>query len=194
MVRHVRRLLPPPRTAAALLAVAAAAVAVWQSGAWPWLNRPVDVPRWWYWTLLAVLAVAGGRLCVSGALRFAEPKHLRYTADVFLGLRWRWAWSEMRGVAALTPHCPACDRVIVPATAAGTGRPVTTFACAPCGVSVARPGPAGETEYRVVREIDQKVRLGTWRQAVTGAASSRAAATTAEAADAPAGGRTPPAK
>jgi hypothetical protein len=136
--------------------------------AFHWLGQPVTVARWHYW-LLAVVAIFVGIFMfvavfavLTGRRGPAATAYLAYQEDSFFGLTWRWGY-DLAGQLnreSFTPYCPVCDRVIP--MRSDSYDPFTRFACDACGEQVKLDGDIARNISRVIREIDLKVRKGTW--------------------------------
>jgi hypothetical protein len=165
---HVFRDVMGALLAAAILG--AAGYATWALGwlgkVWEWLVEPVTVSRGWWYVLhgVVVFAVLG---FVVGWVRRARFEHAEYREDDFFGMRWRWAWDWTGGVTSLYFWCPRCDRrAVYDISKDDMFRPQVTVFCQECQVPHTRPGTLDQLLGCVQREIELKVRNGSWKQVI----------------------------
>ena len=98
-------------------------------------------------------------------LRPAGPPWLSYQTDVFLEIRWRWAYTAAHRIADMTPtpFCSQCAcRMVVGNTSGYRGVPRTAFKCEECGFAREFEDPGSETAGRVQRLIEQAINPGAW--------------------------------
>lgn len=131
-----------------------------------------------YVWLLLVLALGASLLVLLVAwalfsqwfMRSEEaPDFKAYKQDEFHDLIWRWDYSDTGKINRLAAFCSACDYELQAKDRWGhfhSGRSVF-FSCECCGRMVENDSPSAiELELSVVKKIQQKLRIGTWRPAV----------------------------
>jgi hypothetical protein len=132
----------------------------------------VPVVRWHFWGLVLIIAVVAIGVIVLFVADLMSPEpsktpdQFAYHEDRFFGVTWRWRWSPDGSIDAgsVTAYCPVCDRVI-PVAFEGYGP--TRLRCEPCGGEIVMEGNTVHSLNRVIREIDLKVRKGTWTEKMT---------------------------
>jgi hypothetical protein len=140
----------------------------WVKEAWHWLGQTTSVANWLLIILLivTVLSVTLTVLRRLGRLLMTQ-EYAAYTEDRFFDLVWRWSWDARGNVAALWCYCPNCDRIVTFATDNSIYRETTTtFMCEYCNQPHRHAGMKQALLDRVIREIDLRVRNGTWRRVV----------------------------
>lgn len=137
------------------------------------LDRPMAIWRWiGLWHSLPGWGIVIGSLGSLAALtlvavmvkeqlkRQSYPPHLRYTSDIFEGLRWRWDWAI--GRISLNPFCVKCDQAVV-SMYSHTEPWTMILGCEYCGNRVRITQPCEDLRNRVWRSIDRKCRSGEWK-------------------------------
>jgi hypothetical protein len=140
----------------------------WFGKAWEWFGEAVQLPRWWYGFLLLFLVA---HLVLWAAILLhamrKRPEYVAYREDHFFGMRWRWDWDWAGRIIHLTMWCPRCDRQAVYDVAKDVEfRPLAILFCQECQAPHEMSGTLDQVRGRVEREIDLKVRKGTWKSMV----------------------------
>jgi hypothetical protein len=126
---------------------------------WRWLVSWHSLPGWvlvigFLATLVIVLMIREHFKAVS------DSPHLKYTTDIFEGIRWRWDWDRLEDF--LNPFCVQCDQVMVP-TYSDIEPWIMILECENCRNRVRVAHPCEQLPNRVRRAIDRKRRTGEWR-------------------------------
>lgn len=128
--------------------------------AWNWTFATIETTRftWWFfclWFLFSWYMILHLAWC---ARRRREP-YCDYTHDNFFGVHWKWGW-EKNLPKSIHPYCPGCDRVMY-----WQDQPeerTVIFYCNECPLELPRQGSFRFNVVGVAREIELKVRKGTW--------------------------------
>jgi hypothetical protein len=124
----------------------------------------VSIPVW----IIAVCAIIAifitTRLIKRMIVKGTPPNYFSYTEDVFMGMKWRWAYPL--GDYELRPYCLVCDTILVyeewPNRVMAEK---TLFHCETCERVVSeQQGDHNYVVAKVHRQIERKVRTGEWQQ------------------------------
>jgi len=135
--------------------------------AWKYAIASMDVPRWVVGIVGAWSLLTFGLVAVAWLRPEPTASWLSYQKDEFFGLMWRWKLTSDGAPHRVCVFCPACDLQLDPSYDDYAFNPVTSFQC--------KCGQAGPWHFReswhslegqVERAIQQKLRNGTWKQAV----------------------------
>jgi hypothetical protein len=132
------------------------------------LVSDVSVPLWLIASTVGISLVAGAILLYSRLLVRARTWR-EYREDTFYGLRWRWNYFSGGAPHDPVPYCLTCDFEINPGFASAySAVDRWEFKCENCGkVGATIYEPLSEFEGRVKRQIELKVRNGSWKDAVS---------------------------
>lgn len=142
--------------------------------AWHFLGRATPTPNWLLAILILIALIA---VCVVGlalirellsaGTQTAAPSFTDYNMDVFSGILWRWRYYDSRPID-LAPFCPHCDFQIAPQMdMAFSGMDRLFFRCDQCGrCNQTLDMSHQETESWIIRQIQQRLRNGTWRDRI----------------------------
>jgi len=133
-----------------------------------YLLEPVAVSRWLYWSLVIITVLVTGRAVYIATRRFwkvaSDPSFFDYLQDSFFGVTWRWRYSPNGRISEESPYCPSCDRALIAdGRGDGFGNFQTKMVCQQCGVVSVRDCSPNELKDAVHREIDLKVRNGSFK-------------------------------
>jgi hypothetical protein len=133
-----------------------------------WLREDVTITRWCYWFLFGFFVVCVLLFAWSRIRRLSAPGYFRYRQDTVFGTPWRWNWSARGDITDLWCCCPICDRIMLYSTDYDKRDHMikTTVRCEYHDQPFARAGEKDDLLNAVKREIDLKVRNGTWVQVV----------------------------
>lgn len=154
---------------------------VWASAvdAWPlvwagllrafvFITADVITPRWFFWLLCLLSAVAVVVPSIAWLKSLApapEPTWESYRTDVFFNVRWRWGYPV--SINELHPFCPKCDYRLVPVGSDHFLHDWVDFECENCDTDLGRIRHSfTETKNKVVLKMDHKIRTGEWRAAL----------------------------
>jgi len=164
-------------TAVISVIIAGIAAVIWRAEVWEaicdgwvWVTDSTSIARWWYgilfFTFIVTFTICMWRLLRPAFRNPPLPEHFAYREDVFLGLVWRWSWSESGAMVNLWCYCPNCDR-----RSAYQGSAdfiyedrYTVFLCQACGDLRRHQGDREDALNYVRREIELKLRSGAWRE------------------------------
>ena len=144
----------------------------WVSAVWHgikklfhWLVEPVSAARWLYWLLVGIAGIVAIKF-LRRVFRKSDSAPVRrftsYTRDSFFGITWRWQWTFGGQIDSetLAAFCSMCDRRLP--MMHSTYDPTTIFHCDACRDDTPLQGNLAQNLNRVLREIELKVRKGTW--------------------------------
>lgn len=144
-------------------AIASAATAIWH-----FLTASLPIPVWAL--ILIAIALTPTAVFLGRLLRKQEgPTWRDYREDMFLGVKWRWRY-EGGSIEDLRCYCPADDTALVycpvpPRNPDEYNR--TSLRCESCQQEIgSQPGDMYDVKDRVIRQIERKVRVGEWRNAL----------------------------
>lgn len=148
-------------------------------GLWPKISRSVQsvllslissvsVPLW----LLIILSMISLGVVLRVLIHVISSKSVEeswrnYTEDLFYGLRWRWKYYSDGSISTVIPFCIQCDFQIEPSFASNF-RTIDRweFRCENCGHMGKQIDESIDSfENRVQRQIQLKLRSGTWQEA-----------------------------
>ena len=127
------------------------------------VTNPVSVPLWVI-IIVCVLTV-GAAICIVlwlAALGQAAPRfdYRAFRESDFLGIKWRWGYSDSGTINNIIPYCPKCDLAMRP-TSVSSYRAISgiKYFCDNRDFE-SQEFPFHETELydRIVREIDKEIR------------------------------------
>ena len=140
-------------------------ILVWLKTVYEFLIYRVSLPIW----LLAILiSVSSGSLLIffiAWTKSKRKPPWIRYTEDVFDGLRWRWEYSG-KNPKHFYPYCPNDDTKFNIDERAGIFDPTTTFLI--CDTCRREWGPFKgffhNYQEKIYRQVELKIRNGEWKK------------------------------
>jgi hypothetical protein len=143
----------------------------WLAALCNWLGATTPVYRWWYGTVIVLLALSLGWHAYRKirALRIeSDPR--RYGRDSIFELVWRWNYIDSNfTIAGLTPFCPQCDRTMewrdASYNAIDTSGTYGYFTCREGCTDVAIRQLIHEFKKVVGDEIFLRLRNGSWKLA-----------------------------
>jgi hypothetical protein len=161
---------------------AAGAGGMYLLGLWPaisdlagtLLRAASEQSKWSNWQVWMAVALAIPSLLLALALLWNVIRPLRsvddwrnlYTEEKLVGLRWRWKYYSDGSLGDIHSFCPHCDFQVFPHQASAySAIDRIGFHCDSCGRDLATfDQPFEHLESRVRRLIQQKIRVGSWRQ------------------------------
>ena len=160
---------------AAILALCSLLVSLWGwwTNRWPFLLHsiisPVPVPLW-----LVLLLATGTAGALLGLYRlYRQPAYVRrYRQDTLDHVTWVWSYDQDREIIEALPLCTVCQTELVltpvPATVTmpGVNFDKTSLYCPTCNRGFEITGTARLKEEHALPKIRQRIRTGTWKQAV----------------------------
>lgn len=147
---------------------------VWLFGVvWSWLATGHSVYGWLLIILIIFTTVAC--FCLVAALVYQIPQFnwSNYRQDTFLGFVWRWDYFGNR-IGDPVPYCCHCDTQIVPQETSEYGSTFqrqifTSYVCDHCNTNDKRNESFQQTQNKVSRQIDRKLRNDEWKKALPNA-------------------------
>lgn len=140
---------------------------------WQFFVASTSVPNWLLLILCicaVMVTIALGAICWAATRPSTESKSWRqYTTDNFFNLKWHWSLGRDGDIYNLFPCCEGCEYQVTPTeTYHGfDSERHTAFECDACNRDrVLIKGSQYEIESKVQRFIQQKLRTGSWVDAV----------------------------
>jgi hypothetical protein len=134
------------------------------------LGHSTSLPNWSVYLLSACALACAWQLRRRGMARPLRERLARpsaYLRDQFLGVQWEWTYDAQQHPRNLWSACPTCaTRLVSFVTKPPEERRVKMF-CEHCRLTLlSEPGDRDYLHARVARQIERKLRTGTWRDSV----------------------------
>jgi len=143
---------------------------LWRLGYLHWLRYRLHCPLW----LFMLMPFSGVLVLILILLidRFFDrtPSHFSYVSDNILGVHWQWRWrAEKIDPSNLVPLCPdpACSCRLDPEERSGYAAiENVSLVCDHCGFKVDFDCNWDDLRWKVVKEIDRRIRTEKFRESL----------------------------
>ena len=115
------------------------------------LVSSISLPIWLFSTLLLLSLIS----IIIVILKFKKPKHIKYTEDIFDGIKWRWGYDLFGNITNPSPYCLIHDMLMVHSN----WNNKTYFKCELCKNGPNFPGDIIYNKNKIKRMIDRNIRI-----------------------------------